>query len=193
MKKFDTLVKHILLNESPSLEDRELPIDLNKIEINRECLEMCLVKGEQLSNFEKWKVYEVKNGSYAYFCFVAGDSVDAYTQFFINGQVVYSQTVTQKKSDYTKGLIRRAFLNYFSEKFNSIILDRIANNYGKNFFKKLLREAIEKNYKVVVLLDNIRKEIEYDENDYEIYWRRLITSSEQYTDESDILFKIYFK
>ena len=193
MKKFDALVKHILLNESPSLEDRELPIDLNKIEINRECLEMCLREGEKLSNFEKWKVYKVKNGNYVYFCFVAGDSVDAYTQFFINSQVVYSQTVTQKKSDYTKGLIRRAFLNYFSEKFDSIILDRIANNYGKNFFKKLLREAMEKNYKVVVLLDNIQKEIEYDENDYEIYWRRLIISSKQYTDESDILFKIYYK
>jgi hypothetical protein len=193
MKAFETLVKQILLNETPSLVNNELLVDLNDPEINKQFLQKCLTTGVKLNNFEKWEVYKFKDFDDLYFCFIHEESVDAYAKFFIDGSEGYGRTVAQKRTDQTKGLLRRAFIKYFSKKFSSLILDRIANKYGKQFFKKLLQDAIENNFKVVVLLEDIKKEIAYNENDYEIYWKRMYRGHRQSSNPSNILFKIYYK
>ena len=116
MKAFETLVKQILLNETPSLVNNELLVDLNDPEINKQFLQKCLTTGVKLNNFEKWEVYKFKDFDDLYFCFIHEESVDAYAKFFIDGSEGYGRTVAQKRTDQTKGLLRRAFIKYFSKK-----------------------------------------------------------------------------
>lgn len=193
MKRFDNLVTKILMTESPTFSDNELSVDLNNEQINRQYLNVCIQDGEKIKNFESWEVYEIKKENFKYFCFVKNNSIEAYAEFFVDGQDINSKRVLQKKSQDSKGLLRKAFLNYFSNIFSSVKLDKLANIYGKQFFKKLMEEANEKKFKTSIVNEKTNEEAPYDSKEFEHYWSGQSIINNKIVRPNNLSFKIYFK
>ena len=193
MKSFDKLVNKILLTESPILSDSELSINLDNEQTNKQAINDCFENGKQVKNFEKYKVYKIKNNNFRYFCFIENNVVEGYVEFFIDDQNVYSKRVLQRKSANNKGLLRRAFLNYFSHLFSDVILDKIANNYGKQFFKKLMKEANDTGFKTTIVDEKTKSEAFYEDKNFEQYWSSKTIINDRTVGYYDLLFKIYYK
>lgn len=107
-----------------------------------------------------------------------------------------NKRVSQRKSDDSKGFMRRIFLNYLSRIFQSIKLDSVANRKGKEFFKKLLKEAIEKGFKATIVNEKTKEEDVYKEENFEQYWSNWSgkgTINNKEVEPYNILFKIYFQ
>ena len=104
-----------------------------------------------------------------------------------------SGTVVQRKSEDTKGFLRRVFLNYFSQSFPSVTLDQVANTLGTNFFKKLLNEANKKGFRATVFNNRTKEETDYIEEDFEKYWAGLRHIKDKKPNPTNLVFKIYFK
>ena len=88
----------------------------------------------------------------------------------------------QRKSEDTKGFLKRAFLNYFPNIFPSITLDYVANKQGKEFFRKLLNESKKKGFKTIIINQITKEETPYEEDEFEQYWGSY-----------NLVFKIYFQ
>ena len=74
MKKFNTLVKKLLLNEAPMFFEKILPINLNDESKNEEIVKSCFKNGEKLNSFEGRDVYKnIISQNYYYFCFIFKD------------------------------------------------------------------------------------------------------------------------
>ena len=182
MKKFDGLIKRILLDESPVFVDKPLPISLNDRTTNKEAVNKSIQDGEKINSFEGREVYKIVVNNFVYFCFVKNGVADAYVEFFVDNKETNSKRVLQRKSEDSKGLLRNAFLNYFSHIFSSIKLDQTANVHGKQFFKKLLKEATERGFKTTVV-----------DEDFEQYWSGQTIINNKQVNPNDLLFKIYYK
>lgn len=195
MKKFNSLVKQILLNEAPVFFEGILPINLNNESKNQEIVKSCFKNGEKLNSFEGRDVYKnIISQNYYYFCFIQNNVADAYVEFSIDSDgVMNSGTVTQRKSEETKGFLRRVFLNYFSQIFPSVTLDQVANTLGKDFFKKLLKDASEKGFRTTVFNNRTKEETPYIEEDFEKYWAGQKHIKDKKPNPSNLLFKIYFQ
>ena len=138
MKKFDEIIERLLVTESPIFYDGNLSIDLDNELTNKQSLDNCVRDGQKLKKFEDWEVYKIQKENFEYYCFIKNNIVDAYAEFFIENLNVNNKRVLQKNSASNKGLLKRAFLKYFSDIFSSVILDKRANTYGKQFFEKLM-------------------------------------------------------
>lgn len=193
MKKFDSLIKRILLAESPIFVDKPLSISLNNQIDNKEAVKRSIEDGEKINSFEGRDVYKITNDNFLYFCFIKDGVADAYVEFVVKDGEINSKRVLQRKSEESKGLLRKAFLNYFSDIFSNIKLDRMANVHGKQFFKKLLKEATERGFKTTIVNDKTKEEASYNDKDFERYWSGQTTINDNQVDSSDLLFKIYFK
>jgi len=195
MKKFNTLVKKLLLNEAPMFFEKILPINLNDESKNEEIVKSCFKNGEKLNSFEGRDVYKNNiDEKKSYFCFIQNNVADAYVEFLIDGDgVMNSGTVVQRKSEDTKGFLRRVFLNYFSKSFPSVTLDQVANTLGTNFFKKLLNEANKKGFRTTVFNNRTKEETDYIEEDFEKYWAGLSHIKDKKPNPTNLVFKIYFK
>lgn len=195
MKTFNNIVKQILLNETPVFFEGMIPIDLNNESKNEEIVKSCFKNGEKINSFEGRDVYKNNiDEKKSYFCFIQNDVADAYAEFSIDGDgVMNSKTVAQRKSEDTKGFLRRCFLNYFSQIFPSVTLDQVANTLGTNFFKKLLNEANKKGFRTTVFNNRTKEETDYIEEDFEKYWAGLLHIKDKKPNPSNLLFKIYFK
>lgn len=195
MKKFNTLVKKLLLNEAPMFFEKILPINLNDESKNEEIVKSCFKNGEKLNSFEGRDVYKnIISQNYYYYCFIQNDVADAYVEFSIDGDgIMNSGTVVQRKSEDTKGFLRRVFLNYFSQSFPSVTLDQVANTLGTNFFKKLLNEANKKGFRTTVFNNRTKEETDYIEEDFEKYWAGLSHIKDKKPNPTNLVFKIYFK
>lgn len=194
MRKFNTLVERFLLNETPTFFEKILPIDLNDDSENKEIVEKCFKNDKKLNLFEGRGVYEGINKQKSYFCFIKNNLADAYVEFSIDADGgMFSKTVAQRKSEDTKGFLRRAFLNYFSQFFSSVTLDQVANTMGKEFFKKLLKEATEKGFRTSVLNNRTNEETTYVEDDFEKYWSGQIHIKDKKPNPTNLVFKIYFQ
>jgi hypothetical protein len=136
-----------------------------------------------LNSFEGREVYKIVNQNLLYFCFIKNNIADAYAEFSIddNGET-NSGTVLQRKSEDTKGFLKRAFLNYFPNIFPSIKLDYMANKQGKEFFRKLLNESKKKGFKTSIINQITKEETPYEEDEFEQYWGSY-----------NLVFKIYFQ
>lgn len=193
MKNFDNLIKKILLAESPIFVDKPLSISLNSQIDNKEAVKRSIEDGEKINSFEGRDVYKITNDNFLYFCFIKDGVADAYVEFVVKDGEINSKRVLQRKSEESKGLLRKAFLNYFSDIFSNIKLDRMANVHGKQFFKKLLKEATERGFKTTIVNDKTKEEASYNDKDFERYWSGQTTINDNQVDSSDLLFKIYFK
>lgn len=193
MKNFDNLIKKILLAESPIFVDKPLSINLNSQIDNKEAVKRSIEDGEKINSFEGRDVYKITNDNFLYFCFIKDGVADAYVEFVVKDGEINSKRVLQRKSEESKGLLRKAFLNYFSDIFSNIKLDRMANVHGKQFFKKLLKEATERGFKTTIVNDKTKEEASYNDKDFERYWSGQTTINDNQVDSSDLLFKIYFK
>jgi hypothetical protein len=194
MKQFDDTIQKILLNETPIFIDKELSINLNDHLTNKLAVKNCLEEGEKLKDFENWKVYKIEKENFIYFCFIdKNNMMDAYAEFLIEKSEVNSKRVLQRKTETTKGLLRRVFLNYFPYFFSSIKLDKMANKLGKSFFEKLMKESIKNNFKVVVVNERTTKETPYKEENFEQYWDKIVYFDGQKVNPLDVTFKIYYR
>jgi hypothetical protein len=159
IKKFNTLIEDILLKENPIFVDKPLSMSLNKISTNKSVVNKSLEEGERLNSFEDKEVYKIVNQNLLYFCFIKNNITDAYVEFSIDGDgEANSGTILQRKSEDTKGFLKKAFLDYFPSIFSSIKLDYIANKHGKEFFRKLLKESGERGFKTVVVNQRTKEE-----------------------------------
>lgn len=195
MKNFNILVKKILLNENPVFFEGILPIDLNEKSKNEEIVKSCFENGEKLNSFEGRELYKnIIGQNYYYFCFIQNDIADAYVEFLIDDDGgMNSRTVTRRKSEDNKGFLRKVFLNYFSRIFPSVTLDQTANTRGKEFFKKLLKEANGKGFKTTVFNNRTEEETPYIEEDFEKYWAGQSHIKDKKPNPSNLVFKIYFQ
>lgn len=193
MKKFDGLIKRILLDESPVFVDKPLPISLNDRTTNKEAVNKSIQDGEKINSFDGREVYKIVVNNFVYFCFIKNGVADAYVEFFVDNKETNSKRVLQRKSEDSKGLLRNAFLNYFSHIFSSIKLDQTANVHGKQFFKKLLKEATERGFKTTVVNEETNEEASYNDEDFEQYWSGQTIINNKQVNPNDLLFKIYYK
>lgn len=193
MKKFDGLIKRILLDESPVFVDKPLPISLNDRTTNKETVNKSIQDGEKINSFDGREVYKIVVNNFVYFCFIKNGVADAYVEFFVDNKETNSKRVLQRKSEDSKGLLRNAFLNYFSHIFSSIKLDQTANVHGKQFFKKLLKEATERGFKTTVVNEETNEEASYNDEDFEQYWSGQTIINNKQVNPNDLLFKIYYK
>lgn len=193
MKKFKNLVEEVLISESPMFVDRELSSNLNdKIE-NKQLLQKCLDNGKLINKFENWDVYQINESDDMFFSFVQNNVVDAYAEFSKKDDTFKSYKVTQRKDENTKGLLRKAFLNYFSNLFPNVILDHTANNLGKEFFRKLMNQAKQRGLKTTIVNEVTKEEIPYEEDLFDKCWSAVFSDKGQLALPMNILFKIYFK
>ena len=181
------------MTESPIFSDRELTVDLNDKQINKQYFNVCLQSGKKIENFENWEVWEIKKKSFIYFCFIKNSTIEAYVEFFIDGQDINSKRVLQRKSSDSKGLLRKAFLNYFPNIFSNLKLDKIANIHGKQFFEKLMREANQKGFKTTIVNENTNEEAPYNFKDFEQYWSGQSIINNKIVRPNNLSFKIYYK
>lgn len=193
MKRFDRLVSQILMTESPIFSDNELLVNLNDEQINKQHFNICIQSGEKIEDFENWEVFKIKKESFVYFCFAKNNTIDAYAEFFVDGQNVNSKRVLQRKSQDSKGLLRKAFLNYFPNIFPSVKLDKIANTYGKQFFKKVMEEANKKKFRTVIVNEATNEEASYNSEDFEQYWSGQSIINNKVVRPNNLSFKIYYK
>ena len=193
MKNFNSLVNKILMTESPIFSNSELSVNLNNNQTNKEALDQCFKNGKKLQNFKEWEVFEIQKEEFKYFCFTRNNIVEAYAEFVVDGQNTNSKRVLQKKSINAKGLLREAFLHYFSHLFSSITLDKVANTHGKEFFKKLMKEAHDLGFKTTVFDEKTKNEALYQPESFEQYWSDKTIIHNKAVGYYNLLFKIYYK
>lgn len=193
MKKFDEIIERLLVTESPIFYDGKLSIDLDNELTNKQSLDNCVRDGQKLKKFEDWEVYKIQKENFEYYCFIKNNIVDAYVEFFIENLNVNNKRVLQKNSASNKGLLKRAFLKYFSDIFSSVILDKRANTYGKQFFEKLMSEAINGGFKTTIVNERTGEEASYIDKNFEQYWLGKTVINNKAVGHHNILFKIYYK
>jgi hypothetical protein len=69
-----------------------------------------------------------------------------------------------------KGLARWAVFNYYLVKYPFVISDRTHTNAGKNYWEKLISEALSKKYKVFVIYNKQEQQIYSTEEAEEYYF-----------------------
>ena len=199
--KFEKLA-HIILNESPQfVGDKKLRIDLNNLTENKQKLEHILKNYDK--KFDDFKNYEVFYGK--------DNQTDVKLLYFIKDRIVeavfridvirgenFSGTIAKRKTPENQYIIGDIFWNYLPLYFDSIISDFQGNTLGKDLWKKLVMEALNKNLKVTVVHkklsdEKISNEIPFEKEKFEEYWVSKFLPSGRFDYAGKKLFKIYFK
>jgi hypothetical protein len=191
MKKFDTLVEEVkksLITESPNYH-KNLPLAKEHTVTHSENVAETKKYGKRLEDFEDHQVYLLEKD-------IAGQTKLYVFCFFKNKQcqcmlkVQHEKTIDrdaskwkpspglvdeftlltadQRHEESNLGLARKIVLNYFSKLFLSLISGEDANDFGRPFWEKLLKGALEKGFKVFGSLS--RREHEFKPEDFEKYW-----------------------
>lgn len=199
-----------MITEAPQLNDEELK-DEHKTDFERD-YENILTPENKQEDFEDLEVYAnetIRDGIPCSEYYFVRDGVvqllfkidkKIVRDFEIKTKKITEQehyilfSVDQNNIEPNRGLARRAVLNYFSKKLPHLISGENANKKGKPFFAKLLPEAIQKGFKVV-LYDPYNPEQDIQMQNFEDYWENNKFFSQKSgfpVDPMGLLFKINF-
>lgn len=189
MNKFDNIIKSIedkLLLESPRYyKDQKLQQKWDADD--KHDVEEIKKEGIKQQNFEDFEVYLIETSlitreKVLKYVFIKDNEVQSILGIIeemsvsrisprtpIKSEKKYILfAASQKNKQENKGLARRIILSHLSNVFPHLISGTEANEDGKPFLEKLLRDAKQKGFKVLGSLH--REEIEYKPEDFEKYW-----------------------
>jgi hypothetical protein len=197
--------KHTNINlsfftESPDYyEDGVFHGEMNDDSFNKDRLQLLLPSCEELASFKGYKVFK-RTDSFdednVSFFLIKDDLIQGATEIISKKQNNFCLGVWQRKSESNRGLLRSFYLEGLPNYFSSIISDKSANKFGKNFWKKLLEQAKALGHTVTVLEGSLKKEVPYDVETFENFWRNVnqdIPTFAAFVASRDRLFKITFK
>ena len=191
MKKFDTLVEEVeksLMTEAPDYHENAVLADEHTVAHSEDVAE-AKERGKKLEDFEGLEVYVLERNitermKHYIFCFFENNQCECMVKIYhtkhINPPVSIGKrpvgttdefvlySADQRHEEQNLGLARKIVLNYLSELFPSFTSGQDANRFGRPFWEKLLRGALEKGFKVVGSLN--KEERGFKPNDFEKYW-----------------------
>jgi hypothetical protein len=192
MSKFNEIYNQILFVESPQYYDAKFNEDMQNLEINAKRAQKTIEDSEKIDSFQGRDVYKR---------FYFGDP-DRYTYVFIKNGVIdtevemsikkindFSLGVWQRNTLDNKGFARSVFLNFLPKYHNAVVSDTVANKLGREFWKKLLDDAVSRGYKVTVI--EKQKEKNYYPKDFDSFWRGSIVDDSSVM-PGEKLFKITY-
>ena len=186
--------------ESPDYyEDDVFHSEMNDDSFNKDRLQLLLLSCEELVPFKGYKVFKRTDNfdeDNVSFFLIGDDLIQGATEIISKKENNFCLGVWQRKVESNRGLLRSFYLEILPNYFSSIISDKSANKFGKNFWKKLLEQAVDLGHSVTVLEGSLKKEIPYDVQTFENYWRNVnqdIPSFATFVASRDRLFKIAFR
>lgn len=175
-------------NERMQEDDYNLKVALNIVQNNK-----------KFDNFLSYDVYKIQDGfneDVFTYCLIENNIIHGFMEIWSSKSNNFSRGVWQKDDPKNKGLMRNFVLEFLPKYYDNIISDKTSNEFGKQFYKKLLNGAIEKAFKVNVLKGSLKNEIPFIIGDFEDYWHNVdndIPTHPTFVTKKDYLFKIYFK
>ena len=173
--------------------------EMNDDSFNKDKLQLLLSSCEELVPFKNYEVFK-RTDSFdednLSFFLIKDDLIQGATEIISKKQNNFCLGVWQRKAESNKGLVRSFYLEGLPNYFPSIISDKSANKFGKNFWKKLLEQAVNLGHLVTVLEGSLNKEVPYDAETFENFWRNVnqdIPTFATFVASKDRLFKITFK
>lgn len=176
VKTASEYLKQRFLSESPYYTPgKKIKIDLDSIKVNQDIVKRLVANRTPLDSYNGRDVFleksdETENMNTLYF--VKDGKVDCLVEILEKDGEVFSKTVSQRDSTDTRGLARDIFLNYFSTKQDSIILDGIANKLGRQFFFTLLTQALQRDFKVFNYVEKPKLTLPFEIEDFDDYWTK---------------------
>lgn len=173
--------------------------EMNDDSFNKDKLQMLLLNCEELIPFNNYKVFKRTDNfdeDNVSFFLIKDDLIQGATEIISKKQNNFCLGVWQRKAESNKGLLRSFYLERLPDYFSSIISDKSANKFGKNFWKKLLEQAVALGHSATVLEGSLKKEIPYDIRTFENYWRNVnqdVPTFAAFVASRDRLFKITFQ
>ena len=196
VKTASEYLKQRLLSESPFYVPGKKPkINLDSSKVNRYIFERLVANQTPLDSYNSRDIFseksdEIENMDTLYF--VKDNKVDCLIEILEKDGEVFSKTVSQRDSPDTRGLARDIFLNYFSTKYDSIILDGIANELGRQFFFTLLTQALQRNFKVFNFVEKPKLTLPFNIEDFDNYWTKREWVDMNFVTPMFRLFKIHY-
>lgn len=159
-----------LFSESPMRISHWTPDMLSKLSNNYTFTIGLKEKAKNIGEFEnKYQIYTYSFGKEIIDCFVDGEYTIAYFQYLPNyDDFVEINRVWQDPLHI--GLNRKIIFDYYLDKYKGIITDNVHTELGEKSIKKLLKQALEQNMKVYVLVNNKDKIKIYSLDDVEQYY-----------------------
>ena len=141
--------------ESPDYyEDGVFHGEMNDDSFNKDRLQLLLPSCEELASFKGYKVFKRTDNfdeDNVSFFLIKDDLIQGATEIISKKQNNFCLGVWQRKSESNRGLLRSFYLERLPNYFPSIISDKSANKFGKNFWKKLLEQAVALEHSVTIL------------------------------------------
>ena len=198
--KFEKLAQSIL-NESPALRKNEkTKINLDDLAKNKAMYENLLKNYvKRFDNFQNLEVYYSYDNTGEYlFHFVKDEIIEAVFGVEVVDGEALSGAVIKRKTLENKHIIDDIFWIFLPMHYDSIISDYEGNEFGKDLWKKLVTEALNRNLKVTIvhksLFDKkIYNEIPFEKEKFEEYWVSKFLPSGRFDSARKKLFKIYFR
>ena len=196
VKTASEYLKQRLLSESPFYMPGKKPkINLDSSKVNRDIFERLVANQTPLDSYNGRDIFseksdEIKNMDTLYF--VKDGKVDCLVEILEKDGEVFSKTVSQRDSLDTRGLARDIFLNYFSTKYGSIILDGIANELGRQFFFTLLTQALQRGFEVFNFVEKPKLTLPFEIEDFDDYWTKREWVDMNFVTPMFRLFKIHY-
>lgn len=172
MGKFNELYNQILFVESPQYHDANFNKDMQTLEVNTKRAQKTIQDSKKIDTFKNNDVFVREytgDPDRITYVFIKDDTINAEVEISQKRTNTFTLGVWQYNKPENKGFVRSVFLDFLPKYYNSIVSDMVANKFGKEFWKKLLQDCINKGYKVTVL--EKQKELKYTPEMFEQYWK----------------------
>ncbi len=144
----------VLMFESPVKLTKPLnPHDLNSMGKNNSFTIGIKERGKNVGKFKDYDLYEYNISNH-----IINVLCDDYTVLFFDYttdcNIVHEHIIWQ--SQFNTGLCRDFIFNYILRKYKGLMSDDAHTEFGQKYWNKLLKHALELNYKVFVVSKNIK-------------------------------------
>lgn len=177
MGKFNELYNQILFVESPQYHDANFNKDMQTLEVNTKRAQKTIQDSKKIDIFKNNDVFVREytgDPDRLTYVFIQDNTINAEIEISQKRTNTFTLGVWQYNKPENKGFARLVFLEFLPKYYNSIVSDMVANKLGKEFWKKLLQDCINRGYKVTVL--EKQKELEYKPKEFEEYWKSNIVN-----------------
>ena len=158
-----------LFSESPMRIRRWNVSELEPLGGNRMFTVGVKEKAKKVGRFDKYDIYEyLTNDGYTIDCFIFDEDTLAFFQYKITDGRCSIFRVWQ--DPISTGLNRKIILNYYLNKYKSILTDDAHTELGEKSVKRLFKQSLDLGYKIFVLKDNDEKLYITDLKDLEPYY-----------------------
>lgn len=140
----------VSLFESPLKLNRPYdPSGLSSIGKNQLFTDVVIEKGNNIGKFDEYDLYEYIVGDNIFNILILRGYTEGFFQYKIIGNIVEEVGVWQ--SPVSLGLCRNFIFNYLLKKYDGFLSDDSHTELGKKYWDKLLKKALELNYKIYLV------------------------------------------